>query len=282
VGVKHVSSKFDWADAEGADHLVLILSCYPTNPCRDWIGKKRATARFKVHVVDGKHLKQVLLKFPQPLERYFASPIQRVLRNSIVDWALCALLPEVGRVSYVLCNSDLSRLDSLERACLLASSAASRSGIGSKVDGQNEQFAEKLCALAHEAEHDRNRSDLVAGIAEIFNRGRAELLEERHGIMGGDIPQIQTSSVRYDLVAKERYVEGFLTSFRVSDGFWIEAIIARERSSGDWVAEARLADTAHRDTRFRVGPCEPPAGEMPFRGLFSSQVELTGGSEGSG
>ena len=108
------------------------------------------------------------------------------------------------------------------------------------------------------------------------------MLEERHGIMGGDIPQIQTSSVRYDLVAKERYVEGFLTSFRVSDGFWIEAIIARERSSGDWVAEARLADTAHRDTRFRVGPCEPPAGEMPFRGLFSSQVELTGGSEGSG
>src|SRR5882724_103439 len=128
VGVKHVSSKFDWADAEGADHLVLILSCYPTNPCRDWIGKKRATARFKVHVVDGKHLKQVLLKFPPLLERYFASPIQRVLRNSIVDWALCALLPEVGRVSYVLCNSDLSRLDSLERACLLASSAASRSG----------------------------------------------------------------------------------------------------------------------------------------------------------
>ena len=108
------------------------------------------------------------------------------------------------------------------------------------------------------------------------------MLEERHGIVGGEIPQIQTSSVRHDLVAKERHVEGFLTWLRVSDGFWIEAIIAREQSSGDWFAEARLADTTCRDTRFRVGPCEPPAGEMPFRGLFSSQVELTGGSEGSG
>ena len=77
-------------------------------------------------------------------------------------------------------------------------------------------------------------------------------------------------------------MEGFLTWLRVSDGFWIEAIIAREQSSGDWFAEARLADTTRRDTRFRVGPCEPAAGEMPFRGLFSSQVELTGGSEGSG
>lgn len=224
----------------------------------------------------------MLLKFPQLLERHFASPVQRVLRNSTVDWVLCALLPEVGRVSYILCISDLSRLDSLERAFILASLAASQSGIGSKVDGQNEEFAEKLCAVAREAEHDRNRSDLVAGIADLFDRGRAELLEERHGIEGGDIPQIQTSSVRYNLVAKERQVEGFLTWLRVSDGFWIEAIIARERSSGDWFAEVRLADTAHRDTRFRVGPCEPPAGEMPFRGLFSSQVELTGGSEGSG
>ena len=86
------------------------------------------------------------------------------------------------------------------------------------------------------------------------------------------MPQIQTSSVRYNLVAKGRQVEGFLTCLRVSEGFWIEAIIARERSSGDWFAEVRLADTAHRDTRFRVGPCEPPAGEMPFRGLFSSKV----------
>ena len=229
VGLEHVSSKFDWADAEGADHLVLILSSYPTNPCSDWIGKKRATARFKVHVVDGKHLKQVLLKFPPLLEGYFASPVQRVLRNSIVDWALCALLPEVGRESYVLCNSGLSRLDSLEHAFILASLAASRSGIGSKVDGQNEEFAEKLCAVARDAQHDWNLSDLVAGIVELFDRERAELLEERHGIEGGDIPQIQTASVRYDLVAKERYVEGFLTWLRVSNGFWIEAIIARER-----------------------------------------------------
>jgi len=171
VSVKHVSSKFDWADAEGADHLVLILSSYPTNPCSDWISKKRATARFKVHVIDGKHLKQVLLKFPQPLERHFASPVQRVLRNSTVDWVLCALLPEVGRVSYILCNSDLSRLDLLERAFILASLAASQSGIGSKVDGQNEEFAEKLCAVARDTEHDRNRSDLVAGIADLFDRG---------------------------------------------------------------------------------------------------------------
>jgi len=153
----------------------------------------------------------VLLKFPQPLERHFASPVQRVLRNSTVDWVLCALLPKVARVSYILCISDLSRLDSLERAFILASLAASQSGIGSKVDGQNEEFAEKLCAVARDAEHERSRSDLVAGITELFDRGRAELLEERHGIVGGDIPQIQTSSVRYDLVAKKRHVEGFLT-----------------------------------------------------------------------
>ena len=114
----------------------------------------------------------MLLKFPQLLERHFASPVQRVLRISRVDWVLCALLPEVGRVSYILCISDLSRLDSLERALILASLAASQSGIGSKVDGQNEEFAEKLCAVARAAEHDRNQSDLVAGIADLFDRGR--------------------------------------------------------------------------------------------------------------
>jgi hypothetical protein len=82
--------------------------------------------------------------------------------------------------------------------------------------------------------------------------------------VGGDIPQIQSSSVRYDLVAKERQVEGFLTWLRVSDGFWIEAIIARERSSGAWFAEVRLANTAHRILGFGLVHANRRRARCPF------------------
>jgi hypothetical protein len=56
VPVDEISSKFDWAEVERAQHLVIITSSYLTTATRTWIEKRMERATFRLHVLEGKAL----------------------------------------------------------------------------------------------------------------------------------------------------------------------------------------------------------------------------------
>ena len=60
---EQMNSKFAWADAEKPKHLVFLVSSYLTNNARTWLEKISADKAYKVHLVEGKQLKLLLLSF---------------------------------------------------------------------------------------------------------------------------------------------------------------------------------------------------------------------------
>ncbi|EPS1224425.1 restriction endonuclease [Burkholderia cenocepacia] len=105
-----LTSKIAWADAEQPDHLVFFMSSYPTNPARDWLKKIEVQKSYRLHVVEEKDLKDLLLAFPDLVEKYFASAIVRLLRSIQDTWVAHGLPPDSGAIDRVLGELDIANL----------------------------------------------------------------------------------------------------------------------------------------------------------------------------
>lgn len=99
VSLDKLKTKFAWADANKVDHLVFLMSSYPTNPCRDWLEKMKKQVFYKVHVIEGKQLKDLILQYDELVERYFLNKSQRIFRNTFIDWATVGIFPDPERLN---------------------------------------------------------------------------------------------------------------------------------------------------------------------------------------
>ncbi len=103
IGVDDLQTKLSWADAERPDHLVILVGSYLTRSCREWLRKLAPKKAYKVHVVEGKALKVLLLGYPDLIECHFADPLHDLLGDAVRQW------------------NQLNVLPGLEQLCLLAS-----------------------------------------------------------------------------------------------------------------------------------------------------------------
>ena len=63
INVTDLSTKLAWANAEKPNHLLIITSSYLSKSTFEWLGKMKENAYYRIHVIEGKRLKEILLGY---------------------------------------------------------------------------------------------------------------------------------------------------------------------------------------------------------------------------
>jgi hypothetical protein len=99
IPVSEVSSKIDWAAASKVQHFLLVTNKYISQVTNDFIELRRNQVDFKIHIIDGKMLKQKLLPFPDLIVKYFADDNILLVQNILKQWLFHDILPDVKTLS---------------------------------------------------------------------------------------------------------------------------------------------------------------------------------------
>ena len=118
VPVEAIASKLSWAEAERPDRLVVIVSSYLTNSARSWLEKRRPQIPCRIHVVEGKALKKLLLSYDNIVERYFGYRYSKLLRQSFETWSLHGLMPAFDTLIHMVKHLSIDKLEGGELAFL--------------------------------------------------------------------------------------------------------------------------------------------------------------------
>lgn len=113
-----LASKFIHALAENPRHLVFFISSYPTTAAKRWIEGISQRSAFKIHVVDGKQLKEILRRHPAIVEKYFSSKLQSVAMAARRSWQLRDLVPAVPTLIGFVEDKEFSKLKAVDRALI--------------------------------------------------------------------------------------------------------------------------------------------------------------------
>ncbi|MBE9029104.1 restriction endonuclease [filamentous cyanobacterium LEGE 11480] len=110
--VDEISSKFDWAEVEKAQHLVLLTNSYLTRQARDWVEKKLSKCSFRFHEIDGKKLKQILLlrEHQNLIEKYFLSQAEKIFLQEFQRWRDYGFFPSSDNFQFFFENLNLEKL----------------------------------------------------------------------------------------------------------------------------------------------------------------------------
>lgn len=100
VPVDKVSTKFDWADVEGPDNLILITSSHFSDSTKRWIEKKKDKVNYRVSVIDGINLKRIILRFPRIIFKYFITEFEKWVKASLNTWHIVNELPSNDVLHY--------------------------------------------------------------------------------------------------------------------------------------------------------------------------------------
>ena len=107
VPPNELNSKVAWADAEKPQHLIFMISSYLTNNARDWLDKIRKNKSYKIHVLEGKHLKKMISLHQKLIEKYFIDDVHlNLLNDSIKLWVMHNLTPNFLTHVLLLENID--------------------------------------------------------------------------------------------------------------------------------------------------------------------------------
>ena len=118
VPVEALASKLSWAEAERPDRLVLIVSSHLTNSARNWLEKRRPQMPCRIHLVEGKSLKHLLLAYDKIVELYFGDRYSKLLKQSFETWSLHGLIPSLDTLLHLVKHLPLEKLEGGELAFL--------------------------------------------------------------------------------------------------------------------------------------------------------------------
>lgn len=118
VSVEDIATKLSWARGDSTHHLVFITSSYITTSGHDLIEKWRGKENFKIHVIEGKHLKEVLLLFPDIIQKYFSDRYSQLASRSYQIWLYHDFLPDAKTAYNLFTNLDLNKTAHPELAFL--------------------------------------------------------------------------------------------------------------------------------------------------------------------
>ncbi len=113
-----INSKIAWADAEKPRHFVIFVSSYLTNNTRAWIEKISQNKPYIIHVIEGKRLKQILLRFPDLVNNYFLDEYTKLLLEARKSWLIHDLLPDLNTISLLINKIELDKLSVKELSFL--------------------------------------------------------------------------------------------------------------------------------------------------------------------
>lgn len=106
VPPEKLNSKIAWADAEKPKHLVFFVSSYLTNNAHTWLEKISPDKYYKIHIIESKYIKNLLLGFPEIVSRYFFDDYIKLLTDAKKNWLIHNLLPDPN--FYLILSSKLN------------------------------------------------------------------------------------------------------------------------------------------------------------------------------
>jgi len=130
-----INSKIAWADAEKPKHFVVFVSSYLSNNTREWLNKISHDKHYIIHPIEGKHLKDILLKFPDLISKYFGNRFSKLLIDAQRNWLIHDLLPDLNTISLLLKNIDDGKLSIDDLAFLWCSANIRTNEIDEWPDG---------------------------------------------------------------------------------------------------------------------------------------------------
>lgn len=114
-----LNSKIAWADAEKPKHLVIFVSSYITDGSRTWLDKISIEKYYSIHVIEGKRLKNLLLRFSDIVTKYFVDQYLKLLAEARNNWLVHDILPDPDTLSLLSNQLDPSKLEPSELGFLL-------------------------------------------------------------------------------------------------------------------------------------------------------------------
>ena len=104
-------SKLAWADSESPDHLVFFISSYLTNSARQWLRGIEKQKSYKIHIVEGERLSNIIAQHQDLVVKYFINDEYiNLLNDTIEKWVIHNLIPSFHTYSYLLENLELASL----------------------------------------------------------------------------------------------------------------------------------------------------------------------------
>jgi hypothetical protein len=110
VPVSEITTKFDWAEVEGADHLLIITSAYLSNSTKEWIENKKNMVSFRVHQMEGKQLKKEILCHEDLIVTYFNSNFGKMFTEALNNWIYHDILPNGKILDILYENLDINKM----------------------------------------------------------------------------------------------------------------------------------------------------------------------------
>lgn len=108
VSPEKLNSKIAWADAEKPKHLVFFVSSYITNNARIWLEKISLDKYYKIHIIESKYIKKLLLGYPEIISIYFFDEYIKILTDAKKNWLIHNLLPDPSFYSLLSNKLNLS------------------------------------------------------------------------------------------------------------------------------------------------------------------------------
>jgi len=120
INVDDLNSKLAWASAEKPNHLLIIVSSYISKSTYEWLAKMNTSIVYRIHVIEGKRLKELLLPYDDIVSKYFLDMTAKVLINIKQDWIYSGIIPSTSSLStiYDAINEKRIHLDTSDYVCL--------------------------------------------------------------------------------------------------------------------------------------------------------------------
>lgn len=111
VPVEQLITKIAWADAEKPNHLVIFTTSYLSNSSRQWIEKIQKDKQYKIHIIENKLIKYLLINtFPELIEKYFVDKYEKLLLETMKNWLIHDILPNPPILSLFSRQIDFEKL----------------------------------------------------------------------------------------------------------------------------------------------------------------------------
>lgn len=117
--MEDLSTKIEWAKAECPDHFLLMTSSYLAPTTRAWLTKIREQVQFHVHVLEGKELRQRVVKHPDIIARYFLDDQQTLIKDIKRQWVYHTILPDAASFHKIFRNLNVSKMSGEDLAFML-------------------------------------------------------------------------------------------------------------------------------------------------------------------
>lgn len=217
-----LNSKIAWADAERPKHLVFFVSSYITNNARTWLDTISRDKVYRVHLVEGKQLKQLVLRSRNLVARYFSSDVQQLMRQAHRAWILHNLIPEPRLLRTLAETQNLSEYEPGQLAFLWASLKIRFRELNTNMaDSWEESYDILFSMLKRHANTD---------IPALETSGDWSLIDEQEGLADYDLvySKVYAAQVAH-LIDQVEYI-ALYSLVRDGDGEGLEVLVDQDSS----------------------------------------------------